>query len=239
MGFRRRAGPEARPEGEQLTRAMVSIGMRFAANAEDEANVEDTLYFAAIEGMEAGDLRVLAVLVTWFGVHHARINVDRLTKLVDEQAPVRARALWSALAMWQAKDRRYARLAALHRGARLDLLATGTDFQLRRHGEDARFVGTCLRVPANVLRDRAEDVLGPEELARRHAAYRQRLMMGPSYRADLWAALTAEPTVSAAELARRTYASFASAWQAKRDFAVVAAADAQAPYGRRRIKRGG
>lgn len=224
MAFTRRPGPTTAPEAEQLTAAMVSIGMRFAARADVEANVEDTLYFASVEGIDQGDLRVLAVLVTWFGVHHARVNVDRLTKLVRDRGTPRVRALWSALATWQANDRRYARLAALHDGDRVDLLTTGTDFQVRRHGEDARFAGTCLRVPANVLRDRPEDVLSPEALARRHAAYRQRVIMGPSYRADLWAALAAQPRSSAAELARGTYASFASAWQVKRDFAIVAAA---------------
>lgn len=233
MAFTRRPAPGTRPEGEELTSAMVSIGMRFAAAAEGDANLEDTLHFAAIEGMERGDLRVLAVLVTWFEVHHGRVNADRLTKLVTDHAPPRARALWSALATWQAKDRRYARLAAQYRGERVDLLTTGTEFQVGRHGEDPRFLATCLRVPANVLRDRAEDVLSPEELAHRHAAYRQRLMMGPSYRADLWAALTARPDLPAAELARQTYASFASAWQAKRDFAIVAAADARTAYRRR------
>jgi hypothetical protein len=42
-----------------------------------------------------------------------------------------------------------------------------------------------------------------------------------TYRADCWAALEAEPSLSAAALARRTYASFATAWQVKRDFAIA------------------
>jgi hypothetical protein len=46
-------------------------------------------------------------------------------------------------------------------------------------------------------------------------------MMGTSYRADCWAALEDQPSLSAAELARRTYASFATAWQVKRDFAII------------------
>jgi len=43
-----------------------------------------------------------------------------------------------------------------------------TGFQLKRHGEDPRFAGSALRVPANVLRDRAADVDPPAELARHH-----------------------------------------------------------------------
>lgn len=109
----------------------------------------------------------------------------------------------------------------LHQGPPLDLLATGTDFQLRRQGEDPRFAASALRVPARVLRDREADVLPPAELACRHRAYRYRLLIGPSYRADMWAALEAEPALSAAELARRTYGSFATAWHVKRDFALL------------------
>jgi hypothetical protein len=45
--------------------------------------------------------------------------------------------------------------------------------------------------------------------------------MGASYRADMWAALDNKPTLTAAELARRAYGSFATAWQVKRDFAIL------------------
>ena len=171
--------------------------------------------------MERDDLRVLAVLATCFGLHASWANADRLIKLVVEQKSPRVRALWSALARWQGRDRRFARLVRLHRGPALDLLAVGTDFQIRRHGEDPRFKGTALRVPANVLRDRVADALTPSELARRHRAYRCRVMMGPSYRADMWAALEIEPQLSAAELARRTYGSFATAWNVRRAFAML------------------
>jgi hypothetical protein len=48
--------------------------------------------------------------------------------------------------------------------------------------------------------------------------------IGSTYRADMWAALEDDPTLSAAALARRIYGSFATAWHVRRDFAVLAAA---------------
>jgi hypothetical protein len=209
-------------EGEGLTSAMVGIGMNFAAEATAQPNVEDTLLFASMAAMEHDDLRVLSILVTWFGVNAPWVNADRLIKLVSQNKSPRVRALWSALARWQRPDRRFARLIRLHRGAPLDLLAVGTDFQIRRRGEDPRFVGSALRVPVSALRDRAADVLTPVELARRHRAYHYRVMMGPGYRADMWAALEAEPQLSTAELARKTYGSFATAWNVRRTFAILA-----------------
>ncbi|MGH9649103.1 MAG: hypothetical protein ACRD3I_01405 [Terriglobales bacterium] len=47
-------------------------------------------------------------------------------------------------------------------------------------------------------------------------------MLGPSYRADMWAELEADPGVSAAELARRAYGSFGTAWKVKQDWGVLA-----------------
>jgi hypothetical protein len=106
-------------------------------------------------------------------------------------------------------------------GPQQDLLHLGTEFQIKRHGADPRFKGSVLRVPANLLRDRLGDVLSPAELAKRHRAYHYRVMIGPSYRADMWAALEHNPELSTAELARRSYGSFATAWRVKREFALL------------------
>jgi hypothetical protein len=220
MVFSRPLAPVVTPDRDALTAALVGIGIELAAPAASDPNIEDTLLFASTGAMDGSDLRILALLVSWFGVHHAWVNADRLTKLVAVRGSEQVHALWAALARWQVKDRRYARLAGYHRGPRLDL-AAGAEFQIRRHGEDVRFEGSCLRVPANLLRDRPADIARPEMLARRHRTYRCRIVMGPSYRVDCWAALEAEPSLSTAELARRAYASFATAWQVKRDFAIV------------------
>lgn len=224
MGHSRVIAPGRSPSGDALTADLVGIGLLVGGEGSSDPNIEDTLLFASIDGMERDDLRVLAVLVTWFGVHAAHVNADRLTRLVAMQASKRVRAFWSALARWRAADRRFARLARAYRGPRLDLLSTGTEFQMERHGEDERFAGSKLRVPANVLRDRPADVLQPAELARTHATYRWRLVIGPSYKADMWAALARQPVLSAAALARATYGSFATAWQVRKDFAVWRAA---------------
>jgi hypothetical protein len=45
-----------------------------------------------------------------------------------------------AIATWLKKDRRLARLAGAYEGAPIELLPTGTAFQIKRHGEDDRFV---------------------------------------------------------------------------------------------------
>ena len=221
MAFRRLLSPPAPPEGVDLTRVLAGIGMAFAAEAAREPNLEDTLFAASLEGMDHADLRVLALLLSWLEVHAAWVNADRLTRLVTQTPSGRARAFWSAVARWLGKDRRFARLAHIHEGPDLDLLGSGTAFHLMRSGEDPRFAGSPLRVPAGILRDRKADVLTPAELAHLHGTYRHRVLLGPSYRADMWAELDREPHLTAAELARRTYGSFATAWHVKRDWDVL------------------
>ena len=218
MAHRRALAPVRAPSADDLTADLVGIGILIGGEGSRDPNIEDTLVFASVEGMDHGDLRVLATMVTWFGVHLGRVNADRLTRLVALQESRRVRAFWSALAHWRAADRRFARLGRRYRGPRIDLLPTGTDFQVDRHGEDARFAGTCLRVPANVLRDRPADVLSPVGLAEQHRPYSWRLVIGATYRADMWAALEQMPGLSPSTLARVTYGSFATAWQVKRDF---------------------
>ena len=221
MGHSRTIEPAVALDAVALTGALVGVGMNFVGHKTQDPNIEDTLLFASIEGMERDDLRLLSVLVTWFGVHSPWVNADRLTRLVEDHESPRVRALWSGLGTWRLKDRRFHRMVSAYQGPRLDLSSAGMEFFLARHGEDPRFAESALRVPANVLRDRARDVMEPAELAKRHRPYHWRVIMGPSYRADMWAALERDPSLTSAELARRTYGSFATAWHVKRDFALV------------------
>src|SRR5215469_5295035 len=135
MAFNRIVASLAPIDSEAFTSRMVGIGMNFAASPALEPNIEDTILLASVEGVEKHDLRVLAVLVTWFGIHAPWVNADRLTNLVAAEKSARVRALWSALALWQKRDRRFARLEVLYAGPRHDVVGAGTGYQIQRYGE--------------------------------------------------------------------------------------------------------
>ncbi len=204
-----------------VTSNMVGIGMNFAAPANYGANIERTLVEASELGMDADDLRVLAVLSQWIGTHHGHINADRLVREIPDDASPRVRAYWAAVAQWLQKDRRFARLSRAYGGEALDLLLVGSDFQIARRGTDERFIHSVLRVPAGTLREREADVLSPAALVRLHTGYRNRVHLGPTWRADVWTVLESEPGLSIAETARRAGSSFATAWQVAQSFALL------------------
>lgn len=221
MAFKRQILPIHEESGETLLSCYVGMGMNFSAKISKDPNIEDTVLAASIEGLERDDLRVLSILTTWLGIHSASLNIDRLTHIVSCYSNERVKAYWTAIAMWLSKDHRFKKMASIYDGTNVDLLRVGTDFQLKRRGEDKRFAGSPLKVVEGTLRDRASDVLTPPHLAHIHEIYKWRTIIGPTYRADMWANLEKNPKLSTAELARITYGSFATAWKVRKDWSTV------------------
>jgi len=222
MSFKREIKPVNIYASEELNSALISIGIGITGNPSlNSFNIEDVLLSASIEGMVRGDYRVLGLLTDWIEMHGRLINVDRLSKIVSLQADEKVRRYWKAISQWQSKDVRFKKLSKnANVEGRSDLLGTGTDFLIQKHGEDPRFEGTVLRVPNLTLRHRLEDIQSADSLSRKNRFYRSRLMIGPSYRADVWAYLLKDRELSSSELARLTYSSFATAWGVKRDFEI-------------------
>lgn len=60
--------------------------------------------------------------------------------------------------------------------------------------------------------------------ARRHPGYRNRILMGPSWRADVWTVLEQASELNVSEAARRVGCSFATAWQVVQDYQLLSEA---------------
>lgn len=221
MSFNRNIMPAYIPSQGELTAMMVGVGMNLASKTIPNANIEDTLFFVSQDGFQKGDLRALSLLTAWLDIHFRRINADRLVRLVLSADSEMVKTFWIAFAHWKQKDRRFAKLLKLWDGSRRNLLQGGIKFRIQRYGEDPRFAKGPLRAPNGVLRTRSGDILSPDDLVVRHAAYRWRILVGPTYRADMLALLENDASLSAAEIARRTYGSFATAHDAKRDWGTL------------------
>lgn len=212
MSFNRQLYPSSFPLRDELTQKMIGLGIRLAGEPFYNANIEDVLLGASLEGLQQ-DIRVLSLLVDWIDIHYQHINADRLIQLIKRNIrsqPPLFRLFWVAMAQ-RLPDVRFLKLKKLAPKTRTDFTGKHTDFFIDRNGEDPRFQKTCLRVPNKFLRHRYEDILSPSELARIHIAYRFRVFLGPSYRADMWAKLAMTPNITASELARICYGSYPTA----------------------------
>ena len=207
---------------EPLSAAVVAcrfagLGANLAVVPETDAPIEETLVAVSLLGMEEDDLRLLSLLAHWLELHRAHLHAERLVRQVAAERSPRVRAFWAAIG---SRDRRLGRLVPLHEGEPIDLLRAGSVQQLARRGEDPRFAGTALRVPAGTLRSRESDLQPVALVVARHAGLRNRVKMGPGCRADVWTLLEADPTLTPSTAARRAGCSFASAWQVVQDFAL-------------------
>ncbi len=222
MSFKRKITPSKSLTGLELDQALVSIGIRLATEPSKAIfNIEDVLLSASIEGICDEDYRVLGLLTDWIEVHGRLINLDRLAKLISLVDNGKVRRFWKAISQWQVRDSRFKKLGKLAKTkGRQPLIEVGGDFLIKKNGEDERFRGTALQVPNLTLRRRLGDIQPPQSLARMNPFYHFRLMIGPSYRADLWALLSRNRELTPTELARLAYASFATAWSVKRDFQI-------------------
>ena len=221
MAFSRSALADLLPLAVDLTAQMAGIGMNFATHPRADADIEATLVHASACGMVDGDLRALSVShdVAW---RAPRPRQRRSARAVRGCASFRARARVLVLRRQLAPQGSPPGPARQRLPWRAGRCAPGRNrLQIKRRGEDERFVSSKLRVPRGTLRDREDDVLSPEALVRRHAGYRNRVLMGPTWRADVWTVLEHAPDLSVAEVARRVSCSFATAWQAAEDFRLL------------------
>lgn len=221
MSYKRVVACESYFSGQSLDGRLAGIGFKISASKELNPNIEDTLIAAAIEGMN-GDFRILSLLTDWFEVHYQRVNVDRLVRALKELKNQRVRAYFSAIGTWLEKDRRFKKMEPLYKGPKIPLgLAGDYTFLIKRNGEDERFSGGKLRVANGNLRRRLQDIETPEVLAKIHTDYFYRVLIGPTYRADMIALLKRSKELRASDLARLTYGSFATAWEVMRDMAIL------------------
>ena len=217
MSFKRIECLDYYPQGEELTPKLIGIGFKLGGFAQENANIEDCLIAAATEGVN-GDFRTLSLLTDWFFIHHKFVNIDRLIRALKKIKEPKVKCYFSAIGRWLQKDNGYKKLSKIYRGEALLLgLTAEYKFLIKRNGEDERFAGSKFLVANKTLRSRPEDILTSIELAQKHHDYYYRILIGPSYRADMISHYTQNSSLTASQLAKNTYGSFATAWEVMKD----------------------
>ena len=219
--------------GKSLDSDLRAMGFNLSAGKKSiNPDIELSLISASVEAVNHKDNRIAGLLVDWITAHYLRIHVDRLTKFVFSLKDVEykfVKIFWHANAQrLYVKDQRFKRLS-VYTGRRVDFadrfIKKGqkkvTKTLIAIKGEDKRFKKTCLKVPKGYFSQREKQIFPATIIAKHHIAYRYRVMMGPSYRADLWALLDTEPHLSAYALGKKAYCSYRTAYIAKKDYELL------------------
>ena len=220
--------------GKSLDSDLKAIGFNINSKKKSiNPNIESAVISASIEAVNNKDNRIGGLLVDWITIHYLRVNVDRLTKFVFSLSDLDYKSVkifWCANAQrLVVKDQRFKRLSELYKGKRVDFAdrflkkgqrkVTKTIIEIK--GADERFKRTCIRVPKGYFSERPYQIFPVSVIAKNHLPYRYRVMMGASYRADLWALLDSNPGISAYALGKKAHCSYRSAYIAKKDYELL------------------
>ncbi|MBF0206085.1 MAG: hypothetical protein HQK53_04275 [Oligoflexia bacterium] len=212
MSFKREKCLKKFLEGEELTQGLLSLGIRIDDHLSSQQLFlpEDVLVSASIEGLD-GKYRTLSLVVSWCFYHFQKINVMCLVNEVSKIERPIVKAFWSAIGTVLSRDRRFKKLEKIYSGNRVNCPGA-EEYHFKKYGEDPIFVNSSLKVPGNgLIRIRERDTMSPSELCKINTFYRWRTIIGPSYRADMWALAENNSNTKAAELARKCHGSFATA----------------------------
>lgn len=207
--------------GEELTRSMIGIGILFGGEGTKNPNIENTIISASLHGIRNQDFRVLSMVTLWLEKHFFILNASRLIKLIEKCKEDKSfLRFWVAVSQWQAADNRFKGFREKYSFKRRKEISSGAKFLSEKNGYDLRFINTCLIVPKKMLEKKDWLVLDPKDMVNHHSDYRWRLIIGPSFRADMWSQLEQYREISASELAKNSYGSYATAHRSKKEYEI-------------------
>jgi hypothetical protein len=134
------------------------------------------------------DSKLLSLICSWILVHGDYVVVDKLQKKVGELDANDPAKTWMMAVFVFAKSQgmhKWAKWAKKFKHPRYLFGDELTLLAVKRKGEMNLFKDYGIVVPNGALRIRENDALEPAELAQQNKQYRNRLLFGASWRADI------------------------------------------------------
>lgn len=200
-----------------LNQRMKAIGFRIGYEGSDvivpkedrfQFDIEKTLIDAAYEAKT--DYRILSLLMTWISVHGDRVILEKLFKLAASALKERGHnpiingiAVWGAICGYT----RFKRYISHSKQDEFLIEQEMTESFEQYQGLKEDWKKNGVKVPLKMIRIREDDVLSSEDLARTNLQYRNRLLVGASWRADILTAIDLG-LKTATEISRKTGCSY-------------------------------
>jgi hypothetical protein len=155
-----------------------------------QCDIESTLVDAAYLAQEDG--RIRSLLFTWFSVHADRVIVEKFFKLANKVKLERgSNPIVNALAVFCAINGHHRYRKHIEKLPENEFLIprTETESFARIQGYKEEWLKYGIKVPKKLIRIREEDVLNITELSKQNLQFKNRLLVGASWRADIITAI--------------------------------------------------
>jgi hypothetical protein len=169
---------------------LASIGINVSSEQKlySFADIEKTLVFAAEQ--IPNDKRLLSLLLSWIKLHGERVNIERLKKLATKDQPI-----WLSLMAHFASDCGQTRWKILINDFSQGKYALGdkdlTQSLISMRGEESWSAGSAFLIPKHSVSIDEKFILNAFQLAKINSHYRNKLIYGSNWRADIITAIQA------------------------------------------------
>lgn len=154
-------------------------------------DIEETLILASYESNN--DFRLLSLLVSWVSVHGEYVIVEKLFKKLKEYEKFRGPSLIMNILSVQAVLSGFLKwkkwITSSEKKTQYPIKKELIESSIEYQGLNEEFAKYGVLIPKKLLRIREIDVYSIEELAKFNIQYRNRLIYGSSWRADIIAAI--------------------------------------------------
>ena len=172
-----------------LDQKLIYIGVQLTGvqkiKHSDWIDIEKTLYEATIEIPQ--DSRLFSLLCSWVSVHGDYVIIEKLMKLQKKKNSPWLVAL--AIYAFNMGFHQWKRLIKKQKGP-LSLISNDLALSsINLKGEEPNFRKNGFLVPVGSFRVRTSDVQSVERLVKKNPQYRNRLLFGSAWRADIITAI--------------------------------------------------
>jgi hypothetical protein len=170
-----------------LYKRLSSIGINVSStgNVYAYTDIEKTLLKAA--AAITADKRVLSLILSWIKIHGERVNIERLKKLLSLEG-----AAWVSLLAHFAVYNGQTRWKILCKKPSIEI-ANGdlalTRMRIKMKGEEVWAISTGFLIPKDSEPITSKYILNPFQLAKINFHYRNKLIYGSNWRADIITAI--------------------------------------------------
>lgn len=148
-------------------------------------DIENTLHEAALEVPQ--DSRLFSLLCSWVTVHGDYVIIEKLMKLQKKKNSPWLVAL--AVCAFNMGFHQWKRLIKKQKGLQALISAELAMSSITLKGEEPNFRKNGFLVPMGLIRIRTSDVQTAESMVKKNPQYRNRLLFGASWRADIITAI--------------------------------------------------